>query len=134
MKEQYSEISTDILISKALSSLEENEDEYWNYIRSLHTRGSREVFQAASDFCNSYSTREIITGVDILAQLGVPDRSFPEEALKMLHNLVRQKDQDSQVLNSALVAIGHTQEADNKYGLSQVIVVSNNKLQNTALK
>lgn len=124
MDEQFTEITTDILISKAISASEKNEDDYWDYIRSLHIRGSKEVLQAANKLCNSSSIKERITGSDILAQLGVPDRSFPKEVLNILHNLVREQNQDSQVLNSALVAIGHTQDADNSFGLSQVIKLS----------
>jgi len=124
MKEQFPDIPTDILIAKALSTSAENEDEYWEYIRSLHVRGSKGVLQAACKLCNSSSNKEKITGADILAQLGVPKRTYPKEALKTLHKLIKQKNLDIQVLNSTLVAIGHTQEADNSYGLNQIIQLS----------
>jgi HEAT repeat protein len=121
MKEQYPNISTQELIANALETSNEDEDKYWEYIRELHIRGSKEVLNQAKNLCLSDLTQQKVTGADILAQLGVPKRNFPNDVLEILYRLIRHKNQDSKVLNSALVAIGHTQDTNSTEGLDYII-------------
>lgn len=118
MNEPFPKISTNELIEKALGT--NDEEKYWEYIRSLHIRGTKEVLDQATQLCESKSIQSIITGADILGQIGVPERTYPEEALAVLRRLIRVQHQNPEVLNSALVAIGHTQKPEDLEGLSLV--------------
>jgi HEAT repeat protein len=115
MNEPFPEINTKELIEKALGT--KDEEQYWEYIRSLHIRGTKEVLDQATKLCESESIQSIITGADILGQIGVPERTYPNEALAALRELIKVQDQNPQILNSALVAIGHTQQPEDNNDL-----------------
>jgi HEAT repeat protein len=84
----------------------EEENEAWRAVWVLHLRGTREVLEGALTLCRSPEPRIRARGVDILAQLGCPGRTFPDECqLEMIRLL--QQDDHPLVLESAAVALGH---------------------------
>ncbi len=118
MNEPFPEISTKELIENALST--DDEEKYWEYIRSLHIRGTKEVVDSAIKLCESDPIKSKVTGADILGQSGVPERSYPKEALSALRKLIKVENQNAEVLNAALVAIGHTQGPEDNEDLEIV--------------
>jgi len=99
--------SVDELISVALG--EPDEDNAWDAIFTLRERGSREVFERASVFCRSFCPVERKLGAAILGQLGLPERTFPEECLNLLLAMM-DTEQDESVLGSILVALSHLRD------------------------
>jgi hypothetical protein len=69
------------LIHIALNAPEEHA--LWEAIGVMQLRASRADFEAARALCQSTNARERQLGADILGQLGVPVRAFPEEALHL---------------------------------------------------
>lgn len=96
--------STEELIQLALS--EKDEELAWQLVTILHHRATREVFEQAKALCQSQNAKERILGVNILGQLGIPDRLFIDESLAILFTLL-EKEQDADVLSSIGVALGH---------------------------
>jgi HEAT repeat protein len=73
---------------------------------TLHFRGTRDVFDTASDLCTSECPQERTLGANILGQLGVPHRTFPTESVKvLLERLEVETDED--VLDATCIALGH---------------------------
>ena len=95
------------LISLALA--EPDEDVAWESVVILHLRGSWEVFEAARSLCQSDCVVEKTLGVNILGQLGVPDRTFPNECVDVLLPLLR-SEVDVGVLQATCFALGHTSD------------------------
>lgn len=93
--------STAELIQLALRA-GDDDDAYWVPLPILHRRGSAEVLDAAFELCASPRSGERRLGVDILGQLGVPTRTFPEEGSAMVLSML-QKETDPEVLAS----LGH---------------------------
>lgn len=96
--------TVDELIAVTLS--EQDEDLYWDAVGALQWRGSEEVLDRAAQLCRSVCTVERRTGADILGQLGVPDRTFPEYCLQILLGML-ESDQAHGVLRSILIALSH---------------------------
>jgi HEAT repeat protein len=96
--------STHELLSIALTA--EDEDTVWEAVGILHWRGTREVFEAARQLCASRCPRERAVGADVLGQLGIPERSFPDESWAILTERLR-VDENAGVLSSAAIACGH---------------------------
>lgn len=99
---------TDELIKLALTR-EEDEHAYWEPLTVLHRRGSREVFEAALTLCESPNPKRRTLGVHILGQLGVPQRTFPEESLPILFRCL--EDEDVAVLRATAIALGHIHDS-----------------------
>ena len=68
--------------------------------------GSREVLDEALKLTTSDDPRVRARAANILGQLGVPERTFPEECLRATINLLS-NDTDPRVLEAAAVALGH---------------------------
>lgn len=100
--------ATEELIRLALT--EEDEDAVWKTVGILQFRGNREVFEAAQKLSESNSPKERQLGVDILGQLGIPDRTFPDESLAILLKLL-DIEKDSNVLYSIGIALGHIRDS-----------------------
>jgi HEAT repeat protein len=83
-----------------------NRDPGWEAIWTLRYRASREDFEAAKRLCESPNPSQRAVGVDIIAQLGIPNRIYPEETYAILIRLLK-TDNDPEVLASAGVAVGH---------------------------
>jgi hypothetical protein len=97
---------TQLLISRILN-IEDDEDEtLWEAINFLHWRGTREVFEAARSLTDSSRPIDREHGVRILGQLGIPERSFPEETFNLLADLL-QAEADPDVLFAIGSALGH---------------------------
>ncbi|MEN6520499.1 MAG: HEAT repeat domain-containing protein [Armatimonadota bacterium] len=99
--------STDEIIADAL--LQEDDDARWGLITALHFRGTRDVFEAARNLTESLNPDERCLGADILAQLGIPERSFPNEVRDVLLDLLK-SEHDADVLQSACTAFGHNKD------------------------
>ena len=90
--------STEELIQLALRA-GDDDDAYWIPLPILHRRGSAEVLDAAFQLCGSPRPNERRLGVDILGQLGVPERTFPKEGCAIVLSML-QKEEDPEVLTS----------------------------------
>jgi HEAT repeats len=97
--------SVEELISSALAEPDE-EHAYWGAVMALHWRGTREVFDRASQLCQSFCPIERRLGAAMLGQLGCPDRSFPEECPQILLRML-EREEDHRVLYAILVALSH---------------------------
>jgi HEAT repeat protein len=100
--------ATDELIHLALT--EPDESAAWDPVTVLHYRGSREVLEAARVLCQSSKPTERELGADILGQLGVPNRTFPEECFRILSEMLG-KEPEPGVLRCIGVALGHLHDA-----------------------
>ena len=89
-----------------LAITETDEDAAWEPIMVLHFRGTREVLEAAECLCASEMSEERVLGANILGQLGVPDRTFPDECFQCLAKILP-KESDPDVLQAVAVAFGH---------------------------
>jgi HEAT repeat protein len=78
----------------------------WTAVSALQWLGSREVLDEALKLTTSDDPRVRARAADILGQLGVPERTFPEECLRATINLLS-NDTDPRVLEAAAVALGH---------------------------
>jgi HEAT repeat protein len=96
--------STWDLINRALT--EPDEEEAWDAVVTLHFRATREVFEEARALCRSECPQERSLGADILGQLGVPVRAFPDESVALLAEMSR-RETDSEVVGSVCTALGH---------------------------
>ncbi|MBA3874766.1 MAG: HEAT repeat domain-containing protein [Anaerolineae bacterium] len=107
LRVQLKQKSTDELIQLALTSRDDEGDApSWDAIWALRYRATREVFEAAKTLCESHDPLKRMVGVDILAQLGLPTRSYLDETLDIFFNLI-DTEQDNRVLNSVGVGLGH---------------------------
>ena len=107
MNSELAKLKTDELINLALA-----QDEPWDYdyIPVLHFRGSKDVLLAAQKLCLSSEIAKRKLGVDILGQLGVPKRTFPDQCLDTLLRLL-EKETNEQVLCSIGIALGHLEDS-----------------------
>ncbi|MCI5119926.1 MAG: hypothetical protein D3908_01790 [Candidatus Electrothrix sp. AUS4] len=71
----------------------------------LHFRGGWKEFELGKQLTESETPEDRIIGADILSQLGWDKRSFHEESLAILINLLR--DPDHQVVHYAAIGLGH---------------------------
>jgi len=95
------------VISAALSAPEEAR---WELVVLLHFRATRDVLDAARSLCTSACPEERTLGANVLGQLGVPDRAFPDECVTALLDLL-QGEEEAAVLSSACIALGHLSDS-----------------------
>jgi HEAT repeat protein len=95
------------VVAAALAGDEDDQDA-WEAIRSLHLRGDAPTFDAAVELMRSPSEKRRGRGVDILAQLGTPTQS-PELRAKCADAIIGLLvgEQSPAVLHSIGVALGH---------------------------
>ena len=98
--------STQELINIALTDTDEDQRVAWEAVSVLHERGNRAAFEAARELCASDDPDERAWGMRILAQLGVPERSFPAESLALLLRLL-EREKDADLLAEIGFALGH---------------------------
>lgn len=96
--------SIDELVNVALH--EKDENAAWDAVRALHWHGAKDVPEAARGLCRTSCPRKRMVGADILGQIGVPERAFPEECVAMIRELLKEED-DATVLCSAFIALSH---------------------------
>jgi len=101
--------SVDELVFVALT--EPDEDLSWDAICALHWRGSHDVLDHAAGLCRSSCSVERRVGANMLGQLGVPDRTFPEECLRLLLEML-EDEPDHQVLPAILIGLSHLHRSE----------------------
>jgi HEAT repeat protein len=97
--------STSALIEAAY--VEQYEDDFQGSCPAtvaLHSRGTREVLDAALTLCQSLDPKWRSLAATILGELGWPDRTFPEECCDALLRLLHDRDED--VVIAAIHALG----------------------------
>jgi len=82
-----------------------DELEACDLLATVQYRGGHEELHTGVSLLNSSDPRERIAGAAILGQLGWQDRTFLKESVDAL--LCALRDPDSQVVESALFALGH---------------------------
>lgn len=82
------------------------EDNYGCVIQELHRASSEKVYEIAKDMCGSAELKKRVLGIDVLAQLGVPELPFAEETKEVLARLL-ECEEEKEVLVSACTAFGH---------------------------
>jgi HEAT repeat protein len=92
------------LISLALTSADD--EVAWKPVQVLHHRANREVLEASQGLSTSACPAERELAANILGQLGVPDRVFPDEVIGVLLEML-EREQDEAVLSAISVALGH---------------------------
>jgi len=100
---------TEELVAAALEGAPDDESA-WEAVGALQRRGTREVLEAAARLLESPLPRERGRGADILGQLGLPERTFPEECVRLLLDVLRRESEPS-VLSAVAVALGHLRDA-----------------------
>lgn len=78
----------------------------WTAVADLHEIGSREVLDRALALTTAADARARARGADILGQLGIPKRTYPEECVAAAVHLATH-DTDPGVLRAAAIALGH---------------------------
>ena len=107
---RFKETAADQLFVEMLQSAG---DEYWERVRCLHTRGGREVFEAALAALNGSDGIRRRTGADVLAQLGSRDgKPFADESIPyLLARLQDSHDEDALVgIAGALHHLGYGED------------------------
>jgi HEAT repeat protein len=90
----------------AMALTEPDEHKAWEAVAALHFRGTREVFDAACQLCASACSQQRTLGANILGQLGIPTRSFPDESVAVLLKLLEFESGEG-VLDAICIALGH---------------------------
>jgi HEAT repeat protein len=98
--------TTHDLINRALTEQDENES--WEAVSTLHFRATGEVFEEARMLCRSECPQERRLGADILGQLGIPDRLFPDQCVAILTEM-SQTETDLEAIGAICTALGHLQ-------------------------
>jgi HEAT repeat protein len=106
-------MQTDELIQLTLTANDEIYSPGWDAIWVLHSRPTREVFDAAKTFCESDDPAKRMVGVNILAQLGPEPRPYLDETLEIFFKLI-DTEQDSGVLNAVGIGLGHNWDEPRK--------------------
>ena len=104
--------STAELIQLALAAPEEDDDytkERWHFVGLLQRRGNREVLDRSLELTESLSIEARSLGIDILGQLGIPERTFPDECVTRLLKLLAQEF-DPLILRDICIALGHLED------------------------
>ncbi|MCW5204098.1 HEAT repeat domain-containing protein [Desulfobulbus sp. US1] len=85
------------------------EDDTREAIGVLHFRGGWKEFELGRQLTESEDPEDRVIGADILAQLGWEKRSFHEESVQILINLLN--DPDHNVIHYAAISLGHRNDA-----------------------
>ena len=94
--------SVSVLFEVALQS---DDDAAWNAVASLHWRGSKEVLDRAILLANAGDPTVRARAADILGQIGVPERTFPEQCFDAVLPLL--SDDTPAVVFAAIFALQH---------------------------
>jgi HEAT repeat protein len=97
------------LFSAATDLTKDDGWEAWLAVSALQRIGTREVLDQALELVASDNPRLRWRAVDILGQLGSPNRTFPDECLDTALRLLN-SDLDPGVLVSAAIALGHLKD------------------------
>ena len=105
-------LTTVELFQIALLAPEDDADyrkERWNFIGLLQGRGDREVLDRSLILTQSSILEERSLGIDILGQLGSPERLFQDECVTALIELL-EREFDPLILQYICIALGHQQD------------------------
>jgi HEAT repeats len=100
------------LFQAALLAPEDDDDrrkERWNFVSLLQSRGDREVLDRSLLLTKSSIPEERSLGIDILGQLGSPERIFQNECVTTLIGLL-ESEFDPLILRDICIALGHQQD------------------------
>ncbi|GGK98610.1 hypothetical protein Sme01_59780 [Sphaerisporangium melleum] len=106
---ELAETSVRDLITMALMDDDPDGPTRWKAVDALHARGDVETFTEARRLCASDARAERVLGVDILGELGTPERPFVDKTLSILRYLAA-SDDDVRVLHAVLIAFGHLRD------------------------
>jgi HEAT repeat protein len=98
------------LISAALMR-RPDEDSYWDSVWILQRRDTLELLNRARELGQSPARAERRLGADILGQLGSPARTFPEQCVAALLEML-EGEKDADVLQAILIALGHLGQSE----------------------
>lgn len=87
------------------AALKSDDDAAWDAISALHWRGTKEILERCLTLSQSKNAKERARAADILGQLGVPDRTYPNESFDALFDLL--SDEDPKVVFAAIMGIQH---------------------------
>lgn len=82
---------------------------YWENIHELRMRPSDLLFNRCLQLISSQNEKEKRVGIDILAQLGSPNRPYLSQTLEIYFNLLN-SETDELILSQILFGIGHNNE------------------------
>lgn len=97
-------LSADALFELALTT--NDNDQAWNAISRLHTIATDDVFTKAVHLCHSQNALERSLGVNVIAQIGLPQHTYQEPTVQLLLQLIETEDSPI-VLESIGMALGH---------------------------
>lgn len=86
-------------------ALQGDEDTAWDAVMALHWRGSGEVLERGIALTRSSDPVCRARGADVLSQLGIPDRTYPEQCFAAVLPLLVEKAVS--VVRSAIYALHH---------------------------
>ncbi|HEX4507456.1 MAG TPA: HEAT repeat domain-containing protein [Alphaproteobacteria bacterium] len=86
-----------------------DDDDHWNAISALHKKGGKDVLHQALDLTRNADPKLRTIGIDILGQLGLPERTYPKECLKTAIELAT-NDTAPEVLHAAAIALNHLKD------------------------
>jgi len=95
--------TTEKLFTRLLNN--KSKKSYWEYISILRSRPDEEVFRQCVTLTTSDIPKNRITGIDVLAQLGVPPRPFYNETMDIYFKLL-ESEKEPAVIMSILCGIG----------------------------
>ncbi|MDG2533476.1 HEAT repeat domain-containing protein [Sphingomonas sp. HITSZ_GF] len=87
------------------AAFEANDDAAWGAIAALQWRGSKEVLDRAVALTRSNDPTSRGRGADVLGQLGLPERTFPQESFSAVLPLL--EDEEVTVIRAAIYALAH---------------------------
>ncbi len=89
------------------AALKNKDDEaYGDIVAILHARGGDTEFRLAKELCAGSETPKRLLGIEILGQLGWSDRTFLEESVDLLVEMLQTED-DPALLRCLAIALGH---------------------------
>lgn len=87
------------------AALQCDDDNAWDAVAALHWRGSKEVLEKACALTKTAEAATRARAADILGQIGLPARTFPEESFAAVLPLL--DDAADEVVFSAIFALQH---------------------------
>lgn len=90
------------------AALVDDDDQKYAAIAALHWRGTRDVLEHAIEHSTSAQPEKRMLSAAVLGQIGIPDRSFPDQCIEALTAMLQ--DQNIGVLEEAIIALSHADE------------------------
>lgn len=130
MNDSLKILPTDQLLSQAKQyarSADDESDLYGDILYALHLRSDPQIFETAVEWCKSSESCMRALGAAVLSQLGCTDRNSPypfgDAALPILLSLLH--DSETDVLCSAINALGHHASYDFLWESSELVAFAN---------